>query len=292
MDKRKIISHVQDIASGLDTGESHRGICPECLGGSSGEQSFSVNKVSDVTASYICFRATCGLGSGMVATYNDGSRVFRSGTKAVSENKRTPDMYPLSQDAVDLLKEKYGLTEQQIRYSGVKLTYDKRLAFPIRSPNNVHKGFSIRKEKELYSGSREYGSIPKSWKFIKDKEQSQASWYRCKRHSKKNSNQLVVVEDMLSAVRLTPYCDSVALLGTNLLRPVIKTIKQHRYEAVWLGLDEDAIKKAFSLVRRLQSELPNMNVMYLPKDIKNMTEDELRDQMFNYGVVHANTQQE
>ena len=221
----------------------------------------------------------------MVAVYDDGERVFRSGSKAVSKNKRMPDFYPLSQDAVDLLKEKYGLTEQQIRYSGVKLTYDKRLAFPIRSPNNVHKGYSIRKEKELYSGTREYGSIPKAWKFIKDDESSQASWYRCKRHSKKNSDQLVVVEDMLSAVRLTPHCDSVALLGTNLLRPVIQAIKQHRYETVWLALDDDATRKAFSLVRRFQSELPNMNVMYLAKDIKNMSEDELQEQMTNYGVV-------
>lgn len=284
MDKREIISSVQNISSELEVGESFRGICPECLGGSSEEQSFSVKRISPTLASFICYRATCNLGSGRVAVYEQDGKIFRSTSKAVSHNRRIPDLYPLSEDAVELLQNKYGWSKLQMRYAAVRLTEDKRLGFPIKSINNVTKGYEIRKEKELYRGKREYGSIPKSWKFINDNERAQASWYRHQRHTKKNSDTLVIVEDILSAVRLTPYCDSAALLGTNLLRPVIADIRSQGYETVWLALDQDATKKAFSLVRRLQPELPNMSVMYLAKDIKNMDETELEELMRSYGV--------
>lgn len=119
-----------------------------------------------------------------------------------------------------------------------------------------------------------------------------ASWYRKGRHTVKSSDTLVVVEDIPSALRLVPYTDSVALLGTNLLRGLIEDIRRSRYERVWLALDNDAVTKAFHWVKRLQTELPQMNVMFLERDIKNMREPDLVKLMMNYEVINADSFQE
>lgn len=284
MSRTSTIKDIQQIAANTPVGQESREICPACEGGSTRERSLSVRRSSDTTANFVCYRASCDLGKGAVACHVQDGKVLNWKSKPVTKNKREPELFSLSQDSVDLMMDKYQMTEDHIRYAGVKLTKDKRLAFPINGPNRERPGILIKKEPKLYCGIREYSSIPAKWIYLRNKDANLASWYRAFRHTKKNSDTLVVVEDIISAVRLSDYTDSLALLGTDMLRGVIEDIKRHRYKKVWLALDNDAIKKAFHLVRRLSNELP-MNVMYLERDIKNMPQDDIAKLMRDYEVI-------
>ena len=256
MNRYGAISRIQDIAADAAIGEDVRAVCPYCE-----------------------------LGYGKIAIYAEDGELLKGKSTPTTTKINEPSLFPLSEEAVELLKDKYHMTEDHIRYGNVKLTKDQRLVLPIRGPRNEVPGLLIKKEKELYCGSREYASIPAKWKFLRNRNAPLAAWYRHKRYNKKNSDTLLVVEDQLSAIRLSDYTDSVAILGTDLLRAVIQDIRRHRYDTVWLALDNDAIKRAFELRRRLQGELPNMRVMYLEKDFKNMTQEEMETKLEEYGVL-------
>lgn len=285
MNRYGTVSRVQDIAADAEIGEDVRTICPYCEGGTTNERSLSVRRVSETMATFVCYRSSCDLGHGKVAIFSEGGRVLKGKSDATTTSIKEPAIYPLSEAAIALLKKKYGLSEDQIRYGNIRLTYDQRLVMPIRGPSNETPGLNIKKEKELYIGNREYASIPAKWKFLRNRDAPLAAWYRHKRYNRKNSDDLVIVEDQLSALRLTEYTDSLAILGTDLLRPVIQDIRRQRYDTVWLALDNDAIKRAFEMRRRLQSELPNLRVMFLEKDVKDMTEDELQEKITEYEVA-------
>lgn len=289
MNRYSALRHIQDIATSLQAGESTREVCPLCNGGSTREKSLVVKRSNETSATFICFRNSCSLGSGHIAIFSDNNTVLTAKSRPCSKELKEPDLYPLSQAAIDHLRSKYWMTDPEIVHSGVRLTFDQRLALPVFTPTGRIAGLVIRKEKELYRGRREYSTIPKVWNFVRDKDNYCGSWYHKHFYKRKYSDTLIIVEDILSAVRLAAYSDSVAITGTNLLRPVISHIKQSRYDKVWLALDNDAIKRAFSLVRRFQSELPHMNVMGLQQDFKNMSSADMQQVLTNYKVIEAST---
>jgi len=292
MSRYSALLSIQDIAAGLSVGESYRGVCPMCEGGSTREKSLAVNRSSNTTASFICFRNNCSLNSGHVAVFTDGDKVLSAKSRPVSKEANEPRLFPLSQAAIELLRSKYMLEDSMIRHSGVKLTKDQRLAFPLKGPYGRSVGLVIRKEKELYLGTREYSTIPKVWNFVRDKDLYCGSWYQQYFHKRKYSGTLIIVEDIISALRLTPYADVVALTGTNLLRPILDEIKSRRYDRVYLALDNDAIDKSFVLVRRLSNIIPNLRILPLEQDVKNMTREDVERTLANYKVVNNANQLE
>jgi len=77
----------------------------------------------------------------------------------------------------------------------------------------------------------------------------------------------------------------VALTGTNLLRPILEEIKDRKYGRVYLALDNDAIDKAFSIMRRLHNTIPNLRMLPLEQDVKNMSTENLEKILTDYGVM-------
>jgi len=285
MSKYSSILEIQSIAAGLEVGESCRKVCPLCNGGSTREKSLVVTRSRDTKASFICFRNNCSLNSGHVAVFTNDGKVLSAKSKPVSKHSSEPLLFPLSEAAINLLRVKYGLEDSMIRHSGVRLTRDQRLAFPLKGPYGRSVGLVIRKEKELYLGAREYSTIPKVWNFVRDEDMYCGSWYQQHFHKRKYSDTLVIVEDILSALRLTPYADVVALTGTNLLRPILEEIKDRKYGRVYLALDNDAIDKAFSIMRRLHNTIPNLRMLPLEQDVKNMSTENLEKILTDYGVI-------
>jgi len=285
MSRYSAILDIQSIAATLSQGESHRGVCPLCNGGSSHEKSLAITRSGPTTASFICFRNNCSLNSGHIAIFSNDGKVLSAKSRPISREIKEPSLYPLSEDAISLLRNKYTLDNSMIRHSGVRLTFDKRLAFPLMGPYGRSSGLVIRKEKELYSGTREYSTIPKVWNFVRDKDMYCGSWYQQYFHKRKYSNTLILVEDIISSLRITPYADAVALTGTNLLRPILDEILHRRYDRVYIALDNDAIDKAFSLMRRLKSTISNLLILPLEQDIKNMSNSNLNSTLVNYKVI-------
>ena len=87
------------------------------------------------------------------------------------------------------------------------------------------------------------------------------------------SDTAVVVEDIVSALRISKFATGIALLGTNLLQSHIDVIKQ--YNKVGIALDKDASKKAIKILDELNMIL-NVKFLLLEDDVKEMEDDDIK----------------
>jgi hypothetical protein len=82
----------------------------------------------------------------------------------------------------------------------------------------------------------------------------------------------------MSAIKVAPYHHSLALLSTNLNEDkVAEILAQPKYDRIYLCLDNDAVYEAIKTQLRWRSRLPNMMVLALQKDIKDMDEAEFSE---------------
>ena len=132
----------------------------------------------------------------------------------------------------------------------------------IRSPKFMHRGWVLRDIRGM--------ARTKALTYI-DEGEVPISWYK---HQDK-TQPLILVEDIPSAVRAAKYVSSVALLGTHLGIDRIEEIVQQNFTRVRIALDQDATEKAFRHLRKWGAFFNEVDVLPLPKDLKDMTEDEL-----------------
>lgn len=78
----------------------------------------------------------------------------------------------------------------------------------------------------------------------------------------------------MSAMRLAPYVHAVALLGTHISEAKAEEIKEGKYKNIVLSLDPDAVGNAIKLQLYWRNKLPNMCVVGIPTDVKDMDKDE------------------
>ena len=93
-----------------------------------------------------------------------------------------------------------------------------------------------------------------------------------------------MVEDAFSAIRLSKYTTSIALLGTNLNPSRIHEILSAKAEDYYLWLDGDAFSLAIKYAIKYK-HLMKLNVCKLQRDIKDLTEDELIELLTKEGII-------
>lgn len=287
MNKSYYIPAIQDMAKDVAIEQTERFLCPSCGGGRSKERSLSISRRSSTEAFFNCFRAKCNLGGGHIALYqSEDGEVLRAKSKRHTTSPVTHNLTGLDRETVEFFINKYHLTPAHLAYGRFRTTFDRRVYMPIFDPNRLNRGGAVRKYKELYKGRREYSSIPKSLNyFTPESDKVCASWYYRARGRRKNSDALVVVEDIVSALRLTTHVDAVSLMGTALSDDKQKEIRESRYEKVYLALDEDATLKALRTKRACSLYLPNLQVLPLQRDIKDMPPDMLEEILNERNIV-------
>lgn len=107
------------------------------------------------------------------------------------------------------------------------------------------------------------------------------AWYRGKRASK----DVVVVEDQTSALKLSQDTHAAALLGTYLSESKAEEIRDQKYRYVYLCLDADATNQAITQALKLNHILPNIRVVALKQDIKDMNEHDYIKFLGTIGLV-------
>ena len=251
--------------SSLCEGESRSGVlCPACNGGATKEGSLSVSR-SRGALLYNCHRASCKFNGAIILT-SASSRATR-GAETPSSRTYIPSSQ-LDEEHVELLVEKFGLTRTSIEFAGLRWIeanagiYSRRVCMPIYGPNLRERGASYRS----YEGGN-----PKSLIRFHDNDAIALAWYISKRRSKA----VVIVEDQISAIKVSPYYDSAALLSTNLSMAKVKEIRERKYERVYLCLDNDATSVAVQLAVSLKYKLPGLQIVGLEKDIKDYNEEEM-----------------
>ena len=90
---------------------------------------------------------------------------------------------------------------------------------------------------------------------------------------------LVIVEDMLSQIRLAaiPDITCLCLLGTSLSSEQFIQLSKLPVKQVFIWLDLDAMNKAVKLQRRLSSICNNIFVIRSKKEPKQLTNKEIQE---------------
>jgi len=183
---------------------------------------------------------------------------------------------PLSERHTRYLKRYYHLTDALLAYGGVKSVYmDGRISYGIYSPTRKKRGKTVRMYKELLEARTAAVTIPKCINELHTDNAVSQSWYYKGRELRKKTDVLIVVEDIVSALRINPHFDSVALLGTSLTAQKQSEIRAQRYKYVYMCLDQDATKTSARYVKNANINIPGLKIKFLKKDIKNMTEEEV-----------------
>lgn len=255
--------------SSLGDGESASGqVCPACNGGSSEEKSLSVTKRGN-TLLFNCHRSSCNL-RGSVTT--GGMPAFGQAGRSLDSPALYPRVKaePLNAANTKFLAVKFGIPAESVEFAGLGWTgdanwrYGRRVAMPIYGPGGKERGASYRS----YEGVK-----PKAIIELKEDAENTASWYKWLR----KTDTLVLVEDQVSAIKLAPYVHSLALLGTHMNEDLAKEISEQGYKRVLICLDNDATREAIKMQIMWRPKIKGLLVSGLPKDIKDMNDNEFQD---------------
>ena len=89
------------------------------------------------------------------------------------------------------------------------------------------------------------------------------------------SHEVVIVEDIISAVRVSHTVDAYAMLSVHIPEDLIVELAK-KYEVIYLWLDPDKKMKTFNLMRRYRSFGLNVHLITTGKDPKYYSDDEVK----------------
>lgn len=259
---------IEEDYAHLNEGETAAGqVCPACKGGPQQEKSLSVSRRSGVLL-YNCHRVSCNIrgAAGLSAESREKGLASRS-----LRSKTYVEAAPLDPDASVVLAEKFGFTGEAIDFAGLRWVgdnaghYARRVLYPIYRPDLRERGAMYR--------SYERGVQPKALTKLYSDDEIALAWYKMLR----KSDDLILVEDQPSAIRMAPHMHSCALLSTNLSDAKIAEIKREGYKRVLLCLDKDATPQAIKYGLQYRQQLPALQVRGLQCDIKDMSDEEFKD---------------
>lgn len=250
----------------LAEGETRAGqLCPYCEGGPYGKRTLSVSRNNGILL-WHCHRDSCtfsGRWGGRAGISKQGKKPARGmvGRTYV----RTASSLP--EDTKDYLQQRLLLTDRHI--AKAQLGWDtetSRLVQPVFTYEGEVAGCCLRALD---------GREPKSKGHT---EEGVMAWY-----TNRNSQQLIIVEDIFSAIRASDYMNSVALLSTHLNDDRVEAIKEAGFDEAFIALDRDAFSKSVHYAAKFRSRLRLVPVQ-LSKDIKDMTHEEADDLFAGLGV--------
>lgn len=257
----KLDHEVEAMASMLGPGQ-HTGLCcPACR---HADNAMSM-KVDPPSVKAICHRASCGY------KYWSGSARWESLGAVVRPSRVRPYTGPLRPlETADYLwfQRRFELpmnTLREVRKS------ESRYYLQILGPEGKRRGWVGRSP---WEGSPLCGPIvePKVLTYMDNDEPVQhwTGW--------SNSRPLVLVEDQISALRVTCDADlpAVALLGTGVNEEKVAELQRHAKHIVF-ALDADATGQAFSHARKWGQAFDSCRVVILREDIKDMRPEEVRE---------------
>ena len=237
-------------AMGLAIGETLRTVCPRCGGGNSNERTCTITRNDGRTISWFCHRASCDL----------------RGSTGSSVEELPGVVY----------------TTKYHEFKGSKVYYDAHLE-DLMTRFGIDKSVASR----LYGGTatrdgrymlecydyegRTWGYVGRSYTGLKPKtimyqhrESSKLGWFRADRE-----RTVVLVEDLVSAAKVSQHCNAAALLGTHLTKEMLDDLVIHCDE-VYIWLDPDATNKASKLGRELSLVFPVCKVLVSEQDPKDL----------------------
>jgi len=263
MNRDKLREAVRALSSGLEVDKTAQELCPLCNGGVSGDKSLSLTRRSEGVL-YNCYRAGCGF-RGFEGTTYCLPTTSKKKKKQFKPKKFTVPTGYLAPPHYQFWKDTYGIEQHVLDRNGVRRIHE-RDSYMIPTMNErgyvtgcIDRAFWGRKPKVI------------GYKFIDFPSLS----FAYTNHSLKDKP-LLLVEDMLSAMKAASFMPTAALLGTNISEKEINYLKKVT-DNIWLALDEDATGKAIDYKRKYNLYFGNFQLKILSKDIKDMSYSEIEE---------------
>lgn len=257
------LDYIKMEAIALDVGETTTVQCCFC---NSDEKKLSITRKENGIV-YNCWRAACsGRGfigcGGWVDNYTEKAK-----TKFVPKIYLNPTM-ELSVATLKLLSKKYGLDAKTLSTHNVSENWDgDTLVMPLYSRYGSKFGVTIKR----WGGSR------KAVHYIERKEPM--LHYTL---TNKQSPPVVLVEDVLSAMRITQLnmgWVGVALLGTDVNDEKTRSLKLYGSKDIIIALDPDALQKAWKIQKKFGLFFKSFTVATMSNDPKDLTDQDLIDDL-------------
>jgi hypothetical protein len=271
MKYKELRENIKLLALELEEGQSVTCLCPKCRGGSTGEEKLSITRTS-AGLLYNCYRASCKF-KGFVSSLPGSLLPEPNNKKHKKPHPFTRPLIPLPEDMVLYLMQKYNLTEKDIANNGLAYDVDyDRLYLPIYNSLGYEIGGCAKK-----LGFKQHGNSQGSKNIIYYNDPDIQLLHFATKASELNT--IIVVEDQLSAIRVSKYGRGVALLGTNWNDTTTVTLQKETRNII-LALDADTWDKAvplpIAIARKYSLFFDTFKLVKVNKDPKDSTEEELQ----------------
>lgn len=261
--------NLRDLASELGANQAGRFICPSCHGGSTRERSLAITAYSHHMV-YICFRGQCGL---------SGALSLADGVRQAAKVKPKPrpyggDLLPVPEAIHNSVFAKYGLSPRDISDQGITYAPEiNRIRFPMYNYMGYIFGENLRAvspEQKPKTLINKFNDVPNLHfplrQFIDTGVQSNLP-------CPYTADEIVLVEDQTSAIKVSQVAYCAALMGTNLSQDGVKQLLNLGVKKIVLMLDGDeaGLKASIKLKGQLSPFFIVQNVVLAnnmdPKDI-------------------------
>jgi len=275
---RTQLSHLN---SELEIGETTRSVqCPFCL---KQNGDFAVTRTEDGLL-YKCFRVACdskGFIPSNLGEWVSHSREFLPFNSSIV---RKTEEYPyeshiinLSENQILYLQNKFELTSEEIILNKIKwCDKTERIIYPILSQNGNTKGYVSRYYKEL-SDKKYDGVKSRTYWINRSNNYYNVSFPHRREYDVKNI--FILVEDIVSSIRMARYEQSVALLSNSIPTNAMSLLSG---KDVIIVLDNDATAHALKIKHRYSLFFKSCRVIPIDKDPKDMSDDELVKKIISY----------
>lgn len=258
---------IKDEALDLDVDESKVMYCPFCDNAPPYQPSMSITRV-DSGILYHCFRAGCGE-SGHLGSI-PSSMMKKEKVEDFTSKPFTHPTRNLTVEEMQFLSGKYDLTVEEIEDNEIKWMRDKKgICMPLYTRSGSKFGYCTK-----YWETQQYKSI-----LYKQANYPNLHWAYAGNMDPYGWGTLVLVEDIISAIRVSRFAQGVALLGTDIDSDKALALSEASPHHVIYALDPDATGKAAMLQREFNLFFKSSRVAALSCDPKDMDHDQLQQEL-------------
>jgi hypothetical protein len=266
------------LDSELRIGETTRDAqCPFCL---KQNGDFAVTKVENGLL-YKCFRVACdskGFIPSNLGEWNSQEflPIYSSSVERTEEYPFESHIINLSEEQILYLHNKFNLTNEEVILNKIKwCNKTERVIYPILSQDGDTKGYVSRYYREL--SDKKYDGIKSRTYWInRSNNYYNVSFPYCNNYDVDGI--FVLVEDIISSIRVARHVQCVALLSNSIPTNAMKFFLGKNIVIV---LDNDATVHALKIKQRYSLFFNSCQVISIDKDPKNMGNDELINKIIN-----------
>jgi hypothetical protein len=196
------------------------------------------------------------------------------------------ETYPLSQETLGTLRDKFQFTGPILDYYGLTQTKEGDIVIPIHNSRGLVQGHEMRVRDVTKAKAIRYNGIGADgmgWYNATPQYVVPAEYIPNQyRNQKYVSDCLFIVEDLYSAMKINAFVHSAALMGTHMSPERAAALAVMKYKRVFLALDADATQQAAAISRRYRGLLPELRVVTLLSDIKDMPYSQVAELVYKY----------